>query len=142
GWDGWSAVAALLSEWGAEFDGELLIVRREVQAGGRSRAVVNQTPVTLGALVRLGELLADLHGQHEHQSLLRPEGGLEALDRLAGLEPQRAQYRERLDEWRAATDEYRRLDASLRSYAERRDFLIEAARELDEARPAHGDETT
>src|SRR2546422_62696 len=80
------AVTEQLEAWGVEFDGETVIVRREVQAGGKSRAIVNQSAVTLGALKRLGELLADLHGQHEHQSLLRADAGLETLDRLAGLE--------------------------------------------------------
>jgi len=133
-------IAALASEWGIEFDGETLIVRREVQSNGRSRALVNQAAVTQGALQRLGERLADLHGQHEHQSLLRPEGGLETLDRLAGLETARDLYRERLAEWRDAAEELERLEQQIRSYAERRDYLREAARELDEARLAEGEE--
>jgi DNA repair protein RecN (Recombination protein N) len=135
-------IAALASEWGIEFDGETLIVRREVQGSGRSRAVVNQAAVTQGALQRLGERLADLHGQHEHQSLLRPEGGLETLDRLGGLEAERDGYRERLAEWRDASEELQRLEQQLRSYAERRDYLHEAAREIDEARLVEGEEET
>jgi DNA repair protein RecN (Recombination protein N) len=137
-----SEIAALASEWGIEFDGELLIVRREVQPNGRSRALVNQSAVTQGALQRLGERLADLHGQHEHQSLLRPEGGLEALDRLAELEPARDVYREKLADWREAAAELDRLEQQLRRYAERRDYLVEAARELDEARLEDGEEET
>src|SRR6266513_3040382 len=66
-----SCVAELLEDWGFEFDGETLIVRREVSAEGRSRASVNQSSITLANLKRLGEQLLDLHGQHEHQSLLR-----------------------------------------------------------------------
>jgi DNA repair protein RecN (Recombination protein N) len=58
--------AGLLEEWGLEFDGETLIVRREVSSEGRSRASVNQSSVTLANLTRLGEQLLDLHGQHEH----------------------------------------------------------------------------
>ena len=133
-------IANLVSEWGVEFDGETLIVRREVQPNGRSRAVVNQSAVTVSALQRLGERLADFHGQHEHQSLLRPEGGLEALDRLAGLESERDAYREALAAWREASGELERLEAQLRTYAERRDYLMEAARELDGARLEDGEE--
>ncbi len=136
------AVAALTTEWGIEFDGETLIVRREVQPGGRSRAVVNQVAVTQAALARLGELLADLHGQHEHQGLLRPEGGLEALDRLAGLEAPRERYLETLAAWREAAGERERLEESLRTYGERRDSLMDAAREIDEAAPVAGEEET
>jgi len=59
-------VRALLESWGIECDGDTLIVRRELSATGKSRALVNQAAVTFGSLKRLGEMLADLHGQHEH----------------------------------------------------------------------------
>jgi DNA repair protein RecN (Recombination protein N) len=132
--------AALLGEWGFEFDGETLIVRREVSGSGRSRAAVNQSPVTIAALRRLGEALVDLHGQHEHQSLLRPEAGLLTLDRLAGLEPERARYGEGLAAWREASAELERLEASLATFAERSDYLRHAARELDEAKLVAGED--
>ena len=132
--------AALLSEWELEFDGETLIVRREVQAGGKSRATVNQSPVTQAALRRLGEILADLHGQHEHQSLLREGAPLVTLDRLADLEPERARYAETLAALREAEGEHARLEDSLATFAERRDYLAHAARELDEAKLVEGEE--
>ena len=133
-------VAELLGEWGLEFDGETLIVRREVTSAGRGRAAVNQSPVTLAALKRLGEILVDLHGQHEHQSLLRPEAGLLMLDRLAGLESERARYGEALAAWREAAADLERLDQSLATFAERSDYLRQAARELDEAKLVVGEE--
>ncbi|HEY3215605.1 MAG TPA: DNA repair protein RecN [Candidatus Eisenbacteria bacterium] len=129
----------LLSEWNLEFDGATVIVRREVQAGGRGRASVNQSPVTLAALKRLGEILADLHGQHEHQSLLKPEAALLTLDRLQGLEPDRHRYREALAAWREARADLERLEVSLAGFAERSDYLRQAARELDEARLEDGE---
>uniref|UniRef100_A0A832I249 DNA repair protein RecN n=1 Tax=Eiseniibacteriota bacterium TaxID=2212470 RepID=A0A832I249_UNCEI len=135
-----AAVAALLEDWGVDFDGATLIVRREVQAGGKSRAVVNQSPVTLAALKRLGELLADLHGQHEHQSLLRPDAGLETLDRLAALGARRARFAEALAARRAAHEALAALERSLETFAERRDYLAEALRELDDARLEEGED--
>ena len=132
-------IGLLLAEWGLEFDGETLVVRREVSEA-RSRATVNQSPVTVASLKRLGELLADLHGQHEHQSLLKPEAGLVTLDRLAGLEGERTAFGERLAAWREAELELRRLESSLASFAERGDYLRHAARELDEARLQEGEE--
>jgi len=133
-------VSELLSSWSLEFDGECLIVRREVQPGGRSRASVNQSPVTQSALKRLGEILADLHGQHEHQSLLKPDAGLELLDRLADLGAERAAHAERLAAYREAAGEHERLEQSLATYAERRDYLMQAAQELDDARLEPGEE--
>jgi DNA repair protein RecN (Recombination protein N) len=96
--------------------------------------------VTQSALKRLGEILADLHGQHEHQSLLRPDAGIELLDRLADLGAERAAHAEALAAYREAAAEHERLEQSLASYAERRDYLMQAARELDEARLESGEE--
>ena len=131
---------ALLEEWGLEFDGETLIVRREVSAEGRSRASVNQSTVTLANLKRLGEQLLDLHGQHEHQSLLRDGAALATLDRLAGLEGERARFAETLAALREAEGELGRLRESLATFAERRDYLQAAAAELSEARLREGEE--
>ena len=133
-------VSALLSEWGVECDGETVIVRREVQAGGKSRALVNQSAVTRGALAQLGDVLADLHGQHEHQSLLRPDAGLDVLDRLGGLSEDVAHYCVALAAWRAATAELATLEASLADVADRREWMEQAARELDEAKLVTGEE--
>jgi len=133
-------VATLIDEWGLDFDGEVLVVRREVSESGRGRATVNQSPVTVASLKRLGELLADLHGQHEHQSLLRPEAGLATLDRLAGLESERAAFGERFAGWRESEHELQRLEVQLASFAERSDYLRHAARELAEAKLVEGEE--
>lgn len=133
-------VAALLEEWALDFDGETLVLRREVSAEGRGRASVNQSPVTLASLKRLGELLADLHGQHEHQSLLRDGAPLLTLDRLAGLEAERTRFGDALAALREAEGERERLVDSLAHYAERRDYLIAAAREIDDARPGPGED--
>jgi len=112
-------IAELLHEWGLEFDGEALIIRREVSAEGRSRASVNQSSITLANLKRLGELLLDLHGQHEHQSLLRDGAALATLDRLGGLESDRAKFADTLAALREAEGELARLRESLVTFAER-----------------------
>ncbi|TMQ69561.1 MAG: DNA repair protein RecN, partial [Candidatus Eisenbacteria bacterium] len=132
--------ARLLEEWNLPFDGATLVIRREVSEGGRGRATVNQSAVTIASLKRLGELLADLHGQHEHQSLLKPDAPLLALDRLAGLDEARAAFADRLAAWREAERDRERLAASLASFAERGDSLRHAARELDDARLVEGED--
>ena len=133
-------VGPLLETWSIEYDGESLIVRREIQAGGKSRALVNQSAVTRGALRELCEALADLHGQHEHQSLLRPDAGLETLDRLATLDNESGRYAQALAAWRAAVSRLEALERSLATYAERREWMERAAHELDGARLAAGEE--
>lgn len=133
-------VGPLLAAWGIEYDGESLILRREVQAGGKSRALVNQSAVTRSALRELCEALADLHGQHEHQSLLRPGAGLETLDRLAALEVESARYAQALAAWRAAAARLGTLESSLSTHAERRGWMEQAALELDQAQLRAGEE--
>jgi DNA repair protein RecN (Recombination protein N) len=65
--------------------GEPLLVRRTIDASGRSRAFINGIAVTLGQLRELGEQLVDVHGQHAHQSLLRPAAQLALLDEAGAL---------------------------------------------------------
>jgi len=131
-----------LESWGVASDGDELIVRREVQPDGRSRALVNQSAVTRAALRELCEELADLHGQHEHQSLLRPGAGLETLDRLGRLDRELAAYAGALETHQAAAAALAELERSLAEVEERRDFLQEAARELDEAKLVAGEDET
>jgi len=75
-------VLGLLENQG--IDGEECIVKRRLSSDGRSRAFVNGTPVTVQQLKNLGELLVDIHGQHEHQSLLKREVQRLLLDEFAG----------------------------------------------------------
>ncbi len=86
---------------------EDLVVRREVSAEGRSRAFINDTLVTAGALRECVSQWVDLHGQHEHQTLLQPQMHLDLLDRATGLLPLRAAVAARfaaLEDARAAYD--------------------------------------
>src|SRR4051812_36881683 len=73
----------------AMFDraGEELVIRREITAQGRSRAFVNGALTTAGALKELSAGLIELHGQHEHQTLLDPSTHLSVLDTFGALDP-------------------------------------------------------
>ena len=133
-------VTEQLSAFGIECDGETVILRREVHAGGKTRALANQSPVTISSLRRLGEILADLHGQHEHQSLLRPEAGLEVLDRLADLEADGARYGEALAAWREAAGERTRLEQTLATFTDRREWMEQAVHELHEGKLVAGED--
>ena len=73
--------------------GELLITRR-LYASGRSSVSLNGNPITLGMLKQVADLLVDVHGQHDHQYLLRPSNQMDVLDQFGGLLPLRTQYHE------------------------------------------------
>ena len=69
---------------GQEIGNSECIIKRQLSSDGRSRAFVNGTAVTVQQLRQLGELLVDMHGQHEHQSLLRRDVQRDLLDEFAG----------------------------------------------------------
>ncbi len=85
------------------------VLRRVLEATGRSRAYVNGRPATLAQVKELGEILIDIHGQHEHQSLLRPAAQRDLLDAYAGASEL---AREVARAWREWLDARRRREAS------------------------------
>ncbi|QZA79764.1 DNA repair protein RecN [Deefgea piscis] len=79
-----SGVTAWLIEQGLSEDCAPLIIRRVIDANGKSRSFINGSPVTLSQLKGIGEFLVDIHGQHAHQSLLRHDAQRDLLDAYAG----------------------------------------------------------
>ena len=99
------AINAILADGGLEpCDDTQLIVRRVI-AQTANRQFVNDSPVTLALLKRLGDHLVDLHGPHDHQSLLSAERQLAMLDAYAGADAAHAGYREIYRTWRTMTTE-------------------------------------
>src|SRR4029077_317569 len=97
----------LLHESGVESgDGEL-IVKRSFSTSGTNRQFINGSPTTLGVLKNLGDELVDLHGPHDHQSLLSPERQLALLDGYARAEETLEHYQkyyQRLQQLLAAAE--------------------------------------
>ncbi len=73
---------SILEESGIDTEEDTLIIKREIQENGRSRAFVNGSGVTLNILQKIGNFLVDLHGQHAHQSLFNIDSHLEILDQF------------------------------------------------------------
>jgi DNA repair protein RecN (Recombination protein N) len=93
--EGVPAWSAWLDEYGLAGNNEPeIILRREVQAGGKSRLLVNDQPVTLAAVKALARLLVEMHGQNEHVALFAREAQLELLDQFAGVEESVERLRE------------------------------------------------
>ena len=101
-------VAAWLAANDLDADSELML-RRVVDAGGRSRAYINGSPATVQQLREVGEWLVDIHGQHAHQSLLRADAQRALLDAHAGLA---ATVREVATAWKAWRDTEQALRAA------------------------------
>jgi DNA repair protein RecN (Recombination protein N) len=119
---------------------EELIVRREVSARGQSRCFINDSPVTLALLKQAGELLVDLHGQHEHQSLLRIETHCGMVDDFGGLDGMVREYRETFHTLRALAAEVQELRDREQHLREKRDFCLFQAQEIDAVAPQAGEE--
>ena len=112
-----------------------MIVRREVSAKGQSRSFINDTPASISVLKDIGDLLVDLHGQHDHQSLLRTETHIDLLDDFGGLEGLCGEYytayRKALDTARAVEE----LVSREQQLMERRSFYEFQIREIDAVNP-------
>ena len=102
---------ARLADLGVVLEDGQLILRREIRSQGRSRAFVNGQGQPIKQLKQIGAILVDLHGQHEHQSLLDPKLHARFLDAFAGLDDQRRLVGQ---QWRAYRDSVAHL-ARLRS---------------------------
>ncbi|MFN8572636.1 MAG: DNA repair protein RecN [Gemmatimonadaceae bacterium] len=129
------SVLALLDERGIERDGTQVVLRRELTAGGRSRAWVNGSTVTASQLAEIGSRLVDLHGQHESQALLVPEAQLRLLDEYSNCTSLSERVRTAHADLQRIANERRSL-AERRAEAERRsDYLRHVVREIEEAKP-------
>ncbi|GEP44626.1 DNA repair protein RecN [Brevifollis gellanilyticus] len=135
------AVDAVLEEAGLEpcQDGELLI-KRAISTGGANKQFVNCSPVTIQVLKSLGELLVDLHGPHDHQSLNSQERQLEMLDQFAGVEDNLTTYEEAWKQWRAAVTELEDLENSERAGTQQLDMLKFQVNEISAAELKAGEE--
>lgn len=127
------AVRAVLAEHELEADDGELILTRTIGADGRSRAYVGGQVVPLNVLAQIGDELVDLHGQHEHQSLLRPDRQLGLLDAFARSESAAAAVRETVTELRDAERALGELQQDDRERARRLEFLRFAVTEIDNA---------
>ena len=133
-------VAALLEEAGHRAgDGEL-VVKRELARSGRHRAFVNDSASTVGLLERLGELLVELHGQHEHQRLMEPARQLLLLDRFAEAEDRRERVGALVRTWEDACSALRRLREEMREGARQEDLYRFQISEIDAVKLKDGEE--
>src|SRR5690349_13700112 len=105
-----------------EGDGACL-VRRTIDSGGRSRAFVNGRPATVAQLKDLGELLVDIHGQHDHQLLMKRERQRVLLDAFAGCADLAAEVAAKFTAWRRIAEQRAAREGAQKTSARERDLL-------------------
>jgi len=130
------AHATLLKRWLADNDlagdDDGYLVRRSIDSGGRSRAFINGRSATAAQLREAGEHLVDIHGQHEHQSLLRGAAQRDLLDAYAGLEDAVAAVAAAWRAWQALRNQLVALETNAAAFAAEREELEWKVRELDQ----------
>lgn len=116
-----------------------LILRREI-SGTQSRAFINDTPATVQVLKRVADHLVDLHGQHEHQSLLRVDTHVHLLDGYGGLSSLRGSYQSALEAVRALSRRRKDLAAREAELARQKELWEFQIEEIDRVSPREGEE--
>jgi DNA repair protein RecN (Recombination protein N) len=120
-------------------DSATVLVRRTLDDAGRSRSFINGSPATLGQLRDLGELVLDVHGQHEHQSLLRASAQQQLLDGYGGLKERAREVADAFGVWRNAMRASAHAEAQRDQAAAQSEHLRQLVEELTRLAPEPGE---
>jgi DNA repair protein RecN (Recombination protein N) len=129
-----------LVEAGIEPCEDDLIIKRSFSVAGGTRQFVNGSPTTLSILKKLGDDLVDLHGPHDHQSLLSPETQLSLLDSFARAEDQLDEYRKHYRQLQALLGEHATLDTAETAREQELDLLRHQVADIKSANLAAHEE--
>jgi len=118
-----------------------LLLKRSFSASGSNRQFVNGSPTTLSVLASIGEWLVDIHGPHDHQSLLKATQQLEILDAYGDLEQQRDDFTALVDKRAALAAQMKELIVDEDAYARELDLLRFQVNEIESAQLKTGEES-
>ncbi|MDG1672121.1 MAG: DNA repair protein RecN [Akkermansiaceae bacterium] len=135
-----SAIDAILEEVGLDPCDENELIIRRVVGTSSNKQFVNNGAATLGVLRKIGQHLVDLHGPHDHQSLLSAERQLAMLDAYSGAVKDLAGYREQWASWRQAADDYETARAQREIGDQEKELLRFQVEEIDSAELKPGEE--
>jgi len=135
------SVGALLSSHGYNFSGEV-ILRRVVSRDGRSRAYVNDEPVSIGFLKSVGDLLVEIHAQFASHKLLNPATHLETLDLYGNLSKLVSDCRHAYNQWQYKKRERVEAERTFIQAKEEETFLKESVSDLEKLNPMPDEEET
>jgi DNA repair protein RecN (Recombination protein N) len=135
-----SAIDAILDEMGLDPCDENELIIRRVVGTTSNKQFVNNGAATLGVLKRIGQHLVDLHGPHDHQSLLSPERQLALLDAYSVAGKDLTVYREKWATWREASEEYETARSQREIGDQEKELLRFQVEEIDSAEIKAGEE--
>jgi len=134
-------VKSLLKENEVDFFDEL-IIRREISLKGSNRCFINDTPVNLNLVKETGNLLVDLHGQHEHQSLLHTETHIDYLDGFGNYQQLIQQFKTAYSDLIEKENEQEELLDKEKNIKEKKDFYSFQIKEIDDVSPEENEDQT
>lgn len=132
-------VKLILTENDIDLSDEL-IMRREISIKGSNRCFINDTPVNLNLIKETGNLLVDLHGQHEHQSLLRTETHIDFLDEFGNIEENLAEYQKQYLALSEKISELRSISSKEEILKEKKDLYSFQLKEIDQVSPLENED--
>ncbi|MDQ0421312.1 DNA repair protein RecN (Recombination protein N) [Peteryoungia aggregata LMG 23059] len=129
----------LLKGNGVDDDGDL-IFRRIQSADGRTRAYINDQPVSVQLMRQVGQLLVEIHGQHDDRALIDTDAHRMLLDAFAGLTDEAVALGESYRRWRDAERAFKTHKAKVEAAAREADYLRASVEELEALSPLDGEE--
>lgn len=123
-----------------DYDEQDCIVRREVSASGKSRAFINDSPVSLQQMKDLGERLVDIHSQHQNLLLRKEDFQLNVIDLMAGNERERNDYATTYQSYTQARSQLQALKQQMQASHDNEDFLRFQQNELNDAQLTAGEQ--
>lgn len=123
-----------------DYDEQDCIVRREVSASGKSRAFINDSPVSLQQMKDLGERLVDIHSQHQNLLLRKEDFQLNVIDLMAGNERERNDYTTAYQSYTQARSQLQALKQQMQTSHDNEDFLRFQQSELNDAQLTAGEQ--
>lgn len=134
------AAFAVLADQGILIDDDQLILRRTLAADGRSKAFINDQPVSVALLAQIGALLVEIHGQFETQGLLDPGTHRGLLDDYAGLTPDLKKLGAAYHAWKDAEAALIKAETDAETARAEEDYLRASLEDLDALNPQPGEE--
>lgn len=122
-----------------EWDEEQMILRRELSPSGRSRAFINDSPVTLTAMQQVGRMLIDIHSQHQNQLLSEPQFQLRIIDAIAGNGERLETYAGLYADLKSAMRRFKSTKSALVRDRDNAEFMEFQLQQLDELDPKAGE---
>lgn len=126
-------VKSKLKEWNIEITGDELNIKREITKDGKSRSFINNIGVRVAELKELGDLIVDIHGQHEHQSLFNAANHINFYDAYLNIEDKLQVYRDNYNKLTKLIKQYNEISQNKNTILKEKSFLEYAIEEIEKA---------